>query len=142
MIHLTVSFFTKETKDKKRGIANAILYGFFIFLIYTLLSVPFYFLDSLNPEILNNISTNVWLNIFFFVVFIVFALSFFGLFEITLPGNLANSVDTKAGAGSMLGIALRALCFISELAAFIAKIRRLAHHSESGAGIFRDSPRR
>ena len=109
MIPLTVSFFTKQSKDKKKGIGNAILYGFFIFLIYTLLSIPFYFLDSLNPEILNNISTNVWLNIFFFVVFVVFALSFFGVFEITLPGSLANSVDTKAGAGSLLGIFFMAL---------------------------------
>ncbi|HMH32988.1 MAG TPA: cytochrome c biogenesis protein CcdA [Puia sp.] len=109
MIPLTVSFFTKQSKERKRGIGNASLYGFFILLIYTLLSLPFYFLDSLNPEILNNISTNVWLNIFFFVVFIVFALSFFGLFEITVPGSLANAVDTKAGAGSWVGIFFMAL---------------------------------
>jgi thiol:disulfide interchange protein len=109
MIPLTVSFFTKQSKERKRGIWNASLYGFFILLIYTLLSLPFYFLDSLNPEILNNISTNVWLNLIFFVVFIVFALSFFGLFEITLPGSLANAVDTKAGAGSWVGIFFMAL---------------------------------
>src|SRR4029077_9613745 len=70
MIPLTVSFFTKQSQNRKRGIWNAILYGFFIFLIYTLLSLPFYFLDSLNPEILNNISTNIWLNIIFFIVFL------------------------------------------------------------------------
>ena len=109
MIPLTVSFFTKHSANKKKGILNATLYGFFIFLIYTLLSLPFYFLDSLNPEILNNISTNVWLNIFFFIVFIVFALSFFGVFEITLPGSLANSVDRKASTGSLLGIFFMAL---------------------------------
>ncbi len=109
MIPLTVSFFTKQSTNKKKGILNATLYGFFIFLIYTLLSLPFYFLDSLNPEILNNISTNVWLNIFFFIVFVVFALSFFGLFEITLPGSLANSVDSKASTGSLLGIFFMAL---------------------------------
>jgi thiol:disulfide interchange protein DsbD len=109
MIPLTVSFFTKHAANKKRGTWNAVLYGFFIFFIYTLLSTPFYFLDSLNPEILNNISTNVYLNIFFFVVFIAFALSFFGLFEITLPGSFASSVDSRAGTGSLIGIFFMAL---------------------------------
>ena len=109
MIPLTVSFFTKHSANRKRGTWNAVLYGLFIFLIYTMLSLPFYFLDSLNPEILNNISTNIWLNIFFFIVFIVFALSFFGLFEITLPGNLASSVDSRAGTGSLIGIFFMAL---------------------------------
>jgi thiol:disulfide interchange protein DsbD len=109
MIPLTVSFFTKQGGQRRKGVLNASLYGFFIFLIYTLLSLPFYFLDSLNPEILNNISTNVWLNIFFFLVFIVFALSFFGLFEITVPGSLANSVDARAGLSSAVGIFFMAL---------------------------------
>ena len=109
MIPLTVSFFTKHSANKRRGTWNAVIYGLFIFLIYTLLSTPFYFLDSLNPEILNNISTNIWLNIFFFLVFIVFALSFFGFYEITLPGGLASSVDSKAGTGSLIGIFFMAL---------------------------------
>ena len=77
MIPLTVSFFTKKASSKKSGIKNAFLYGFFIFIIYILLSLPFHFLDSINPEFLNNISTNVYLNVFFFVIFIFFALSFF-----------------------------------------------------------------
>jgi len=109
MIPLTVSFFTKKSQDRKKGIANALIYGFFIFLIYILLSVPFHFLDSLNPEILNNISTNVWLNLAFFVIFVVFALSFFGLFEITLPSSFSNSVDSKAGIGGIVGIFFMAL---------------------------------
>ncbi|MDX1464014.1 MAG: protein-disulfide reductase DsbD family protein, partial [Marinirhabdus sp.] len=83
MIPLTVSFFTKSAQNKQKGLANAILYGLFIFLIYVLLSIPFHLLDSLDPEILNNISTNVTLNIIFFVIFIVFAFSFFGYYEIT-----------------------------------------------------------
>jgi len=70
MIPLTVSFFTKKAGSRKAGISNAMLYGFFIFLIYILLSLPFHFLDKLNPEILNNISTNVYLNVFFFAFFI------------------------------------------------------------------------
>jgi thiol:disulfide interchange protein len=109
MIPLTVSFFTKKSQSRKAGVKNAFLYGFFIFLIYVLLSVPFHFLDKLNPEILNNISTNVILNVIFFVVFIVFALSFFGVFEITLPSSISNSTDSKAGAGNILGIFFMAL---------------------------------
>ena len=58
MIPLTVSFFTKQSKTRKKGIFNAILYGFFILLIYVLLSIPFHFLDNIDPEILNTISTN------------------------------------------------------------------------------------
>ena len=109
MIPLTVSFFTKKAVNRKSGVRNAFLYGFFIFFIYVLLSLPFHFLDSLNPEILNNISTNVYLNVFFFVIFIVFALSFFGFYEITLPGSLSSSADSKAGAGNILGIFFMAL---------------------------------
>lgn len=109
MIPLTVSFFTKKAQKRSAGIKNAFLYGFFIFLIYVLLSLPFHFLNQLNPEILNNISTNVYLNVFFFVIFIVFALSFFGFYEITLPGSVSNSVDSKSGMGSAFGIFFMAL---------------------------------
>jgi thiol:disulfide interchange protein len=109
MIPLTVSFFTKKSQDKKTGVLNASIYGFFIFLIYVLLSVPFHFLDSLDPEILNNISTNVWLNVIFFVIFIVFAISFFGYFEITLPSGLASKVDAKTSVGGIIGIFFMAL---------------------------------
>jgi thiol:disulfide interchange protein DsbD len=108
LIPLTVSFFTKQAGNKRKGIANAMLYGFFIFLIYILLSLPFYLLDA-KPEILNNISTNIWLNLLFFVIFVVFAISFFGYFEITLPGSVANSTDAKAGAGNIAGIFFMAL---------------------------------
>ena len=109
MIPLTVSFFTKKATSKRQGIFNASLYGFFIFLIYILLSLPFYFLDSASPEILNSVSTNPWLNVIFFVVFIFFALSFFGLFEITLPSSFSGKADAKAGTGNILGIFFMAL---------------------------------
>jgi thiol:disulfide interchange protein len=109
LIPLTVSFFTKRSGSRAKGIRNALLYGFFIFIIYIILSVPFHLLDQTDPEILNNISTNVWLNIIFFIVFVVFAISFFGYFEITLPGNFANSADSKASVGSTLGIFFMAL---------------------------------
>jgi thiol:disulfide interchange protein DsbD len=109
MIPLTVSFFTKRPEGNTGAKAHAFLYGFFIFLIYILLSLPFHFLDSLNPEILNNISTNAWLNLFFFAIFIVFALSFFGLFEISLPAGLTNSTGAKSGKRGLAGIFFMAL---------------------------------
>jgi thiol:disulfide interchange protein DsbD len=109
MIPLTVSFFTKKETNRKKGIANALMYGGFILLIYILLSVPFYFLPKGNEEILNNISTNPWLNISFFIIFIVFALSFFGLYEITLPSSIANKADSKSNTGTIAGIFFMAL---------------------------------
>ena len=109
MIPLTVSFFTKKATSRKAGVRNAFMYGFFILLIYVLLSLPFHFLDSLNPEILNNISTNVYLNVSFFAIFIFFAFSFFGYYEITLPGTLSSGADSKSGAGNIAGIFFMAL---------------------------------
>ncbi len=105
MIPVTVTFFTKKSTDKRKGIINAVLYGLFIFLIYVIITLPFHIAGkAINPEIFNNISTNVWLNIFFFAVFIFFALSFFGMFEIGLPAGLANRMDSKSGLGNIGGI--------------------------------------
>ena len=110
MIPLTVSFFTKGARTKKRGLINAVMYGVFIFLIYLLLSLPFHLLDSVNPEILNNISTNVTLNIIFFIIFIIFAFSFFGYYEITLPSSWSNKMDDKASSfGGVVGVFFMAL---------------------------------
>lgn len=102
MIPLTVSFFTKQTGNKSKGIFNAILYGFFIVLIYFLLSLPFHIFDSVDSQILNTIATNIWLNLFFFIIFVFFAFSFFGYYELTLPSSWANKMDaasTKVGGG-------------------------------------------
>lgn len=109
MIPLTVSFFTKKTNTKRKGVSNALLYGFFITFIYLLLSLPFHFLDSLDPEILNSISTNVWLNVSFFVIFIIFAISFFGYFEITLPHAWSNKMDAASDIGGIVGTFFMAL---------------------------------
>ncbi|HYH14347.1 MAG TPA: cytochrome c biogenesis protein CcdA, partial [Flavisolibacter sp.] len=109
LIPLTVSFFTKRSGTRQKGIRNALAYGLFIFAIYAFLSTPFHLLDKTDPEILNNISTNVWLNLTFFVVFIVFALSFFGFYEIGLPSSFANKVDEKSGIGDFAGIFFMAL---------------------------------
>lgn len=104
MIPVTVTFFTKKSQDRKKGMFNAVLYGLFIFLIYVLITLPFHVAGSARSEIFNNISTNVWLNIFFFAVFVVFALSFFGLFEITLPSSFANRAGAKSGIADLPGI--------------------------------------
>lgn len=109
MIPLTVSFFTKGGSAGASGIGKSVMYGFFIFLIYILLSLPFHFLDSIDPEILNTISTNIYLNVSFFVIFVVFAISFFGYFEITLPAKFTNNVDQKSDVGGILGTFFMAL---------------------------------
>lgn len=109
MIPLTVSFFTKGSDDRKKGIAKATTYGFFIFAIYLILSIPFHLMDNINPEILNEISTNVYLNVFFFAIFVIFAISFFGYFEITLPSSWTNKADSASNIGGLIGIFFMAL---------------------------------
>lgn len=105
MIPLTVSFFTKGSEDKAKGLKNALTYAGFILGIYLLFSLPFHLLGSVNPDIFNVISTNPWLNVFFFVIFLVFAVSFFGYFEITLPASWVNRMDQNASKfGGMVGI--------------------------------------
>lgn len=109
MIPLTVSFFLKQGNSLREGILNALLYGFFIVVIYVLLSLPFHFLDSLNPEILNTISTNVPLNLVFFGVFVFFAFSFFGYYELTLPASWGSASDEGANRSGIIGIFFMAL---------------------------------
>ncbi|MEC8628424.1 MAG: cytochrome c biogenesis protein CcdA [Bacteroidota bacterium] len=115
MIPLTVTFFTKGDGGKGSGWLQAALYGFFITLVYVLISLPFHLIDGLNPNILNEISTSPALNIFFFVVFVFFAISFFGAFEITLPPSLANRVSNAEQFGGVIGTFFMALtlCIVS-----------------------------
>jgi thiol:disulfide interchange protein DsbD len=114
MIPLTVSFFTNNNNNSKNNSKfNAITYGLFIIGIYLTLSIPFHFLDSINPEILNSISTNAGLNIFFFIVFVLFAFSFFGFYEITIPSKWVNSIDSKSNSiGGYIGIFFMALTLV------------------------------
>lgn len=110
MIPLTVSFFTKQSENRSKGIFNALLYGFFIVLIYFLLSLPFHLFDSIDSQILNTIATNSWLNIGFFVIFIFFAFSFFGYYELTLPSSWGNKMDSASSKiGGSIGIFFMAL---------------------------------
>lgn len=110
MIPLTVSFFTKKNgQNTKEGVSKALLYGFFIFLVYIILSVPFHLLDSVNPDILNEISTNIWLNIIFFAIFVFFAFSFFGFYELTLPSSWMSKTTEAESSGGFIGIFFMAL---------------------------------
>ena len=112
MIPLTVSFFTNKNSNKNSKL-NAFTYGFFIVAIYLIISIPFHFLDSIDPEILNSVSTNAYLNILFFVIFILFAFSFFGFYEITLPSSWINSIDSKSNSiGGYVGIFFMALTLV------------------------------
>ena len=96
MIPITVSYFNKKNKSKKTGIIDSFKYGLFIILIYVLLSLPFHIFDSIDPAILNVIATNVTLNIFLFVVFVYFAFSLFGFYELKLPNEWINYSDNAS----------------------------------------------
>ena len=93
MIPLTVSFFLKQSGSESKGVGSALIYGLFILLIYIMMSLPFHFLDALDPQILNTLSTNILINIIFFAVFVFFAFSFFGYYELTLPSSWGNRTD-------------------------------------------------
>ena len=107
MIPLTVSFFTKQSSNRAKGISNAILYGFFIILIYVLLGSVV--VAIFGDRILNAMSTNAYVNLGFFIILIIFAASFLGAFEITLPQSWANKVDEKSNKGGFIGIFFMAL---------------------------------
>ena len=107
MIPMTVSFFTKQSKTKAAGIKNAIIYGLSIIVIYVLLGIFVSFIFG--PNALNALSTNVWFNLAFFILLLVFAASFLGAFEIMLPNSWANKVDKQADRGGLIGIFFMAL---------------------------------
>lgn len=90
MIPLTVSYFIKDQEP-----VNGILYGFYILLIYVLVSVPFHVADGVNPQIFNAIATNTWVNLAFFIIFILFALSFFGWIDLLIPTFLTKTGGKK-----------------------------------------------
>lgn len=94
IIPMTVSFFLKRSKDKKKGIRDAWTYGASIVVIYVILGVAITLIFGANA--LNALSTNAIFNIFFFLMLVVFAASFFGAFEITLPSKWSTAVDSKA----------------------------------------------
>jgi len=102
MIPMTVSFFTKGSKSRSKGIMNALIYGFSIIVIYVTLGLLI--TAIMGPTGLNELSTNVWMNLIFFIVFIIFAFAFLGAFEIQMPAKWVNSADSKADKGGLVGI--------------------------------------
>ncbi len=110
MIPITVSFFTKRSKTRKEGIRNAIYYSLSIIIIFTVLGLVISALFG--RDALYKISTNWILNVFFFLMFIVFGISFLGAFEITLPSSWTSKTDSKAGLGSFGGIFFMALTLV------------------------------
>ncbi len=109
LIPLTVSYFSKSSTSRYEGIRRSLVYTFSIIGIYVLLSLPFHFIDQLRPEVLNSIATNVVLNMVFFAIFLVFSLSFFGLFDITLPASWTLKSDEVSSKSNYLGIFFMAL---------------------------------
>jgi thiol:disulfide interchange protein DsbD len=102
MIPMTVSFFTKQSKTKPQGIANAIIYGLSIIVIYVALGVGVS--AVFGADALNNMATNPFFNVGFFILLIVFAASFLGAFEIQLPASWTNKSVEAEGKGGLIGI--------------------------------------
>ena len=118
MIPLTISFFTKQSEQNPaRGKINALLYGLFIVGIFVLLSIPFHFLDTIDPNIFNKIATDPWLNLLFFVIFFIFALSFLGVSKLDpqrlIPSKwISKSDEYSQKTGGLIAIFFMALTLI------------------------------
>ncbi len=102
MIPLTVSFFTKSSQNRKKGLMNALIYGLSIIAIYV--SLGMLITLSLGPDALNAMASNAIVNLAFFIIFLVFATSFLGAFEITLPSSWVNKADSASEKGGLIGI--------------------------------------
>ena len=107
MIPMTVSFFTKQSKNKAAGIRNAIIYGISIIVIYVFLGWIISWIFG--ADAMNALATNVWFNIIFFLLLVVFAISFLGAFEIVLPSSWGTKIDAQADRGGLIGIFFMAL---------------------------------
>lgn len=114
MIPMTVSFFTKQSKTKAQGIKNSIIYGISIIVIYVVLGVVV--TAVFGASVLSELSTDPWFNLVFFALLIVFAISFLGAFEITLPSSWISKADSKADKGGLIGIFFMA--FVLALVSF------------------------
>ena len=102
MVPLTVSFFTKQSGSRAKGISQALLYGLFIIVIYVaigmLITIVF------GSDALNNLATNGIFNFIFFLILVLFAASFLGAFELTLPSKFVNKIDAQSDKGGLLGL--------------------------------------
>jgi thiol:disulfide interchange protein len=102
MLPLTVSFFTKKAGSRSKAVLQSLLYGLSIIVIYVFLGLLITVLFG--PSALNALATNGIFNFFFFLLLVFFGISFFGAFEITLPGSLANKLDENSDKGGLIGI--------------------------------------
>ena len=102
MIPMTVSFFTKSSKTKAKGISNAIIYGVAIIALYVALGLGVTMIFG--SDALNAFSTNIYFNLFFFLLLVIFAISFLGAFEIVLPAAFVNKIDSQSDRGGLIGI--------------------------------------
>lgn len=102
MVPLTVSFFTKQSGTRAKGIINALLYGVFIIVIYVALGMLVTLVFGASA--LNEAASSAWFNLLFFIIIILFAISFLGAFEITLPSRFVNKMDEKSNKGGLLGL--------------------------------------
>ena len=107
MVPMTVSFFTKQSKTKAKGIRNSLIFGISIILIYIVLGTAV--TAIFGEEALNNMSTDPIFNLVFFIILIIFAISFLGAFEIRLPSKWVNKADQNADRGGLIGIFFMAL---------------------------------
>jgi len=102
MVPLTVSYFTKQSGTRTKGIINALLYGLFIIVIYVALGMLVTLVFGASA--LNEAASSAWFNLLFFLIIIVFAVSFLGAFEITLPSRFVNKMDEKSNQSGFLGL--------------------------------------
>ncbi|WDF68932.1 cytochrome c biogenesis protein CcdA [Sphingobacterium oryzagri] len=102
MVPLTVSFFTKRSASRAKAISHALLYGLFIIVIYVALGM--FISITFGSDALNELSTNGVFNFIFFLVLVLFAASFFGAFELTLPSSFVNKIDAKSDQGGLVGL--------------------------------------
>ena len=107
MIPMTVSYFTKQSKTKAKGIRNAISYGISIIVIYVLLGSVV--TAIFGADVLNALASNSFFNLIFFLILVVFAISFLGAFEITLPSSWSTKIDAQADRSGFIGIFFMAL---------------------------------
>jgi thiol:disulfide interchange protein len=102
MVPLTVSFFTKQSGSRAKGILNSLLYGLFIIVIYVALGMIVTLLFGASA--LNEAASSAWFNLIFFLIIMVFAVSFLGAFEITLPSRFVNKMDENSNKGGLIGL--------------------------------------
>jgi len=116
MIPLTISFFTKQSEKSGEGKRNALVYAFSIVLIYLLFSLPFHLLEKADSSMFNALATNTWVNLFFFAVFILFALNLFGVEKLDpvrlVPNSWVSSADKKSNKGGILAGFFMALTLV------------------------------